>query len=62
MVDYMKRMYNDFEKEKEQFEKEKEYLKFKKVIENCEGIQIRPKINTGLNNGIKDKLKHPKSK
>lgn len=38
MVDYMKRMYNDFEKEKEQFEKEKEYLKFKKVIENCEGI------------------------
>jgi hypothetical protein len=32
MVDYMKKLYEEFEIDKQKFDEEKEYLKFKKNI------------------------------
>ncbi len=37
----MKKLYDQFQKEKGEFEKEKEYLRFKKNIEKQRGITIQ---------------------
>lgn len=49
MIEYMRKLYGVLEKQKQQYEKEREYLKFKKVIQQEPGLEIRPKICTGLN-------------
>lgn len=49
MIEYMRKLYGVLEKEKQEYEKEREYLKFKKVIQQEPGLEIRSKICTGLN-------------